>query len=88
VLPSTPHAERIYDACLTHTLLHQRICVDAHHIPSSHGVRLQKKGGEKMEKNAPRVRFASYHPTRETLKRARLCTLLSPLDGQEKVGYE
>ncbi len=26
----------------------------------------------------PRVRFASYHPTRETLKRARLCTLLSP----------
>ena len=28
-------AERIYDACLTHTLLHQRICVDAHHIPSS-----------------------------------------------------
>ncbi len=25
----------------------------------------------------PRVRFASYHPTRETLKRARLCTLLS-----------
>ncbi len=26
----------------------------------------------------PRVRFASYHPTRETLKRARLCILLSP----------
>ncbi len=26
----------------------------------------------------PRVRFASYHHTRETLKRARSCTLLSP----------
>ncbi len=26
----------------------------------------------------PRARFASYHHTRETLKRARSCTLLSP----------
>jgi hypothetical protein len=28
------NAERVYDACLTHTLLHQRICIDTHHIPS------------------------------------------------------
>jgi hypothetical protein len=29
------HPERIYDIYLTHTLLHQRICIDTHHIPSS-----------------------------------------------------
>jgi hypothetical protein len=28
-------AERIYDAYLTYTLLHQRICIDTHHILSS-----------------------------------------------------